>query len=302
MQRSGRLEARANRVQSGETGDVIEISQSDSQSLPSQQQVDAETYHVIDDSDYEQLASSGSIIDITQESYGFVIAPSVPDYSSYYSPSLNGGEQDLSVTLDSQGGSVDMFAIRHSSQTPDRNMSHPTTLNIPSSVSKESSAASLSIVNPPTDMSSQASSSSQLAMPSPRRPVHQAVSQQQQQQHLTDYEELSTAELKAKLKSFGFKASNSRPQMIQDLKNIQMSIDNQKNAQQAPSQSTATPQWMPAELNDSSQASAVEPNKRLEIIQHLKSRTEIWNKIAMYNVGSLERHVRWAQLTCVFGS
>lgn len=277
-------------MQSGEADDVIEISQSDSQSLPSQQRVDADNYHVIDDSDYEQLASSGSIIDITQESYGFVIAPSVPDYSSYYSPSLNGGEQDLSVALDSQGGSVEMFGIRHSSQTPDRNMSYSTTLNIPSPVSKESSAASLSIVNPPaTDMSSQASttSSSQLAMPSPRRPVHPAVSQQQ---HLTDYEELSTAELKAKLKSFGFKASNSRPQMIQDLKNIQASIDNQKNSQQAPSQSTtATPQLMPAaaaELNGHSQASAVDPNKRLEIIQHLKSRTEIWNKIATYNVGS----------------
>ncbi|KAK4513711.1 uncharacterized protein ATC70_005716 [Mucor velutinosus] len=274
-------------VSTGEADQVIEISQDDSQSQMSQQRVDAENYHVISDSDYDQPESSGSVIDITQESYGFVIAPSVPDYSSYYSPSLNGGDQDLSVTFDSQGRAVDPFATRHSSQTPDRNMSWSTTLNIPSPVSKGSSTASLSIIDPSSEVSRSSSSqavSSQLAMPSPQRPVNLPASQQP---HLTDYEELSTAELKAKLKSFGFKTSNSRLQMIQDLKNIQMSIDSQRNSQQTSSQSTPLLQPMP-ELNGNSQASSVESNKRMEIIQHLKSRPEIWKKIAMYNTVSID--------------
>ncbi|GAN04215.1 hypothetical protein MAM1_0057c03675 [Mucor ambiguus] len=276
-------------VSSGEAGDVIEISQSDSHSQVSQQRVGTGNYHVINDSDCDQLGSSGSIIDITSDSYSFVIAPSVPEYSSYYSPSLNGGDQDLSVTLDSQGRVVDPFGIRHSSQTPDRNMSYSTIANIPSPVSKDSSTASLSIIDPPLEISSRPSSSqassSQLVMPSPQRSISQPALQQQH--HLTDYEELSTAELKAKLKSFGFKTSNSRPQMIQDLKNIQMSIDSQRSSQQTSAQGISSLQSMP-ELTSNSQVSAVEPNKRMEIIQHLKSRSEIWQKISMYNTVSID--------------
>ncbi|KAF1802005.1 hypothetical protein FB192DRAFT_1101557 [Mucor lusitanicus] len=278
-------------VSSGEAGEVVEINQNDSQSQTSQR-VDAEDYLVIHDSDYDQLESSESIIDMTQEPYDFVIAPSLPDYSSYFSPSLNGGDQDLSTTLDSQGRAVDPFGPRHSSsQTSDRNMSFANTLNIPSPLSKD---YSLSIIDPPSEISSRPSSSasqvlsSQTAMPSPQRPVHLAtVSQQQQQKRLTDYEELSTAELKAKLKSFGFKTSNSRPQMIQDLKRIQATIDSQRNSQQRQSSTTSISSLQSlSDLNGNSQVSAVEPSKRMEIIQHLRSRPEIWQKIAMYNVRS----------------
>lgn len=271
----------SNSLQSGETGDIIAISQDDSQSSLSLR-IDAENYHVINDSDYDQFESSGSIVDITQDSYGFVIAPSVPDYSSYNSSSFNEVEQDLSITLDSQDRTFDPFAIRYNSQTPDRSTPYSTALNVPSPISKNSSTTSLSIMTQSTEIPHTSSPPALSSSPSLNHPISLAVSQQL---HLTDYEELSTAELKAKLKTFGFKTSNNRAQMIQDLKKIQTSLDNQKNSQQTSSQTIPASQSTP-ELSGASQVSALDPNKRKEIITHLKSKVEIWQKIAMYNVWS----------------
>ncbi|KAL7309511.1 hypothetical protein PS15m_010380 [Mucor circinelloides] len=270
-------------VNSGETGDIIAISQDDSQGSLSLQ-LDAANYHVINDSDYDQFESSGSIVDITQDSYGFVIAPSMPDYSSYHSSSFNEVEQDLSITLDSQERTFDPFAIRYNSQTPDHSTPYSTALNVPSPISKNSSTTSLSIMTQSTEIPHTSSPPALSSSPSLYHPISLAVSQQL---HLTDYEELSTTELKAKLKTYGFKTSNNRAQMIQDLKKIQTSLNNQKNSQQTSSQTIQASQSTP-ELSGASQVSALDPNKRKEIITHLKSKVEIWQKIAMYNTVSID--------------
>ncbi|KAI8642738.1 hypothetical protein BD408DRAFT_175461 [Parasitella parasitica] len=206
----------------------------------------------IDYSDY----SNDSIINLTQESYPFVIAPSVPDHSSF---SNVGAEQEGDLSFNSDG-IADLFG----SQTVDHSAPYASSLNLPSPISKHSSTNSLLIPD------SQHASTSHAASPSTAAPA----SVNSQPPDMPNYDELSTVELKAKLKTYGFKTGNNRAQMIRDLKGIFMSIRSQ----------SSSPQTSEPPLAISNQPGGLDLNKRKEIITHLRSNTDIWSKIVNYNV------------------
>jgi hypothetical protein len=256
----------------------ISIDQDDSQDITTQDYLQASNnYEIIQDSDNELLDSSELVIDMTQDSHAFVLAPSVPDNSSYQFQSSSLVEQEEIYNFDSEAGATDLFGSRHSSQSVDRNTSFSAPLNLPSPVSKNSSTISLPILDSQSELSISQShvSTSSTSFPNIGDP----------QKNIPEYEELTTAELKAKVSSYGFKKSNNRAKMIADLQNVFASINNQTNFQQAYIQSASTQE--PPESSSSSSSSqtgSLDPNKRKEIITHLKSNPEIWKKIAMYNV------------------
>ncbi|CEP15715.1 hypothetical protein [Parasitella parasitica] len=186
-----------------------------------------------DYSDY----SNESIINLTQDSYPFVIAPSVPDHSSF---SNVGAEQEADFSFNSDG-IADFFGSRHSSQTVDQNAPYASSLNLPSPISKDSSANSFIIPD---------SQHTITASPSATGPI----SVDSQQPDMPNYEELSTAELKAKLKT----------------------------------SQTSSPQTSESPLTISSQPGSLDPMKRKEITTHLRSNADIWSRIVNYNTISID--------------
>ncbi|KAI8368883.1 hypothetical protein EDC96DRAFT_574038 [Choanephora cucurbitarum] len=86
---------------------------------------------------------------------------------------------------------------------------------------------------------------------------------------MPDYDALSTPELRAKLKSYGYKSNGRRAQMIEDLKNIFQSL--QQTTHQTDTEYVTTNEQM-------------NPETRNKIVKHLKENTSRWNQILRYEV------------------
>ncbi|KAI7907688.1 uncharacterized protein BX663DRAFT_8332 [Cokeromyces recurvatus] len=119
------------------------------------------------------------------------------------------------------------------------------------------------------------------------------TSQEEEQVKIPNYDELSTIELKAKLKTYGYKTSNNRNQMIQDLKNIFTSLFNNKktrdislSAQQSYVTASTTPCYNDEELELSIDTTSNDDATRTSIIQHLRSKEDIMKEIWLYNAAN----------------
>ncbi|OBZ89247.1 hypothetical protein A0J61_02698 [Choanephora cucurbitarum] len=89
---------------------------------------------------------------------------------------------------------------------------------------------------------------------------------------MPDYDALSTPELRAKLKSYGYKSGGRRAQMIEDLKNIFQSLH----------QSTATVRSNQTDTEYVTTKEQLNPETRHKIVKHLKENTSRWNQILRY--------------------
>ncbi|KAI9482959.1 MAG: hypothetical protein EXX96DRAFT_556294 [Benjaminiella poitrasii] len=111
--------------------------------------------------------------------------------------------------------------------------------------------------------------------------------------NVPDYAELSTIELKAKLKTYGYKTSNNRNQMIQDLQRIFISLlKNKKDkANNIPStqQSYVTPVSNIHDSDDPELSIEAHDDVKNNIIKHLKSNEEIMKDIWLYNSVSIDK-------------
>lgn len=125
---------------------------------------------------------------------------------------------------------------------------------------------------------------------------------------IPDYEEFTNVELKSKLKAYGYKAGHNRNQMIKDLRTIYTSIHSSRNSSRSSTPTnnkptTTTTNFSPDLLmapvieditfdlttqSPSSQEAnshkTIDPTVKESIIRHLKSKTNIWQKILTFSV------------------
>ncbi|KAI8380784.1 hypothetical protein BD560DRAFT_421165 [Blakeslea trispora] len=98
---------------------------------------------------------------------------------------------------------------------------------------------------------------------------------------MPDYEALSTPELRAKLKSYGYKSGGRRTQMIEDLQKIFNTIHCMKST--APVKSKLI---QPDELEEETMTAKeqLSPETRNKIVKHLKENKLLWDQILRYEV------------------
>lgn len=115
-----------------------------------------------------------------------------------------------------------------------------------------------------------------------------------QELSIPDYDVYTTAELKSKLKQYGFKTCNNRTTMIKDLQKIYTSIHNNNSSSQTSVISqkrvihsdTESGANSPAPLTSSQSADA---DLKKKIINHIKSKPNLMEKILNYEASSIMR-------------
>ncbi|KAG1055531.1 hypothetical protein G6F43_002524 [Rhizopus delemar] len=96
-----------------------------------------------------------------------------------------------------------------------------------------------------------------------------SITQQESIPTMPNYHDLTLAELKASLKKYGYKGSNSRQQMIQKLEGIWMSLNTKSNQENI----------RPEEEKEETPSDSVKAN----IIHHIKTyKPDTWRKIVNY--------------------
>jgi recombinational DNA repair ATPase RecF len=121
---------------------------------------------------------------------------------------------------------------------------------------------------------------------------------------IPDYEEFTDVELKSQLKRFGFKTSNSRKQMIKDLRTIHTSLHSSRSSTPAANDKTTSDLLMTpdieqdivldltSELPSSQEVNSqksIDPVVKEDIIRHLKSQPNVWQKILTYSVSRTDQ-------------
>lgn len=110
-----------------------------------------------------------------------------------------------------------------------------------------------------------------------------------QDMSIPDYEVYTTAELKAKVKQYGYRPSNNRASMIKDLQKIYSSIHNNTQSSivsQKRVMDSDVESGMDSPIVTSSQNTDAETRKK--IITHIKSNKDLWNRILNYEASTLK--------------
>lgn len=129
---------------------------------------------------------------------------------------------------------------------------------------------------------------------------------------IPDYEMFTNIELKSKLKTYGYKASNNRKQMIKDLRKIFTSIHSSRNSSRSCTSTSnndtanhrssdilMTPDIeqditfdltsQPSSSQETSNQKTVDPVVKESIIRHLRLQTGIWDKILRFSVSQARK-------------